>query len=79
MPSSGARFVIFRSGDRTEFNRIITEDENALTGENIIYCQRVTVSNDSNSYLLIIYSRMTPVQPAIDTLERQFWYISLYA
>lgn len=77
MPSSGARFVIFRSGDRTEFNRIITEDENALTGENIIYCQRVTVSNDSNSYLLIIYSRMTPVQPAIDTLERQFWYISL--
>ena len=77
MPPFGARFVILRTGDRAEFNRVITEDENALTGENIIYCQRVTISNDSNSYLLIIYSRMTPVQPAIDTLERQFWYISL--
>ena len=77
IPSTGARFVVFKNGDREEFNRVITEDESALTGENIIYCQKVTVSNDSNSYLLIIYSRMTPVQPAIDTLERQFWYISL--
>ena len=77
MPDSGARFVVFHTGEREEFQRVITEDEGDLKGENIFYCQRVTISNNSRSYLLIIYSRMTPVQPAIETLQTQFLYITL--
>lgn len=77
MPDSGARFVVFHTGEREEFQRVITEDEGDLKGENIFYCQRVTISNNSRSYLLVIYSRMTPVQPAIETLQTQFLYITL--
>lgn len=72
-------------GDPVFYNKSISKDskvwEYSLTkstkdiDDDIVYCQLVTLA-DQNNYLIIISSRLTPVQPAVNTLKMQLFYIT---
>lgn len=67
-------FVISNTDFREEFKMIITNDDSAID-DDILYCQRVKIGNDARNYMIVLYTRVTPVQPAIDTLKTQFIFI----
>lgn len=72
-------------GDPVFYNKNISKDnkvwEYSLTkstkdiNDDIVYCQLVTLA-DQNNYMIIILSRLTPVQPAVNTLKTQLFYIT---
>lgn len=68
--------VIFNEDNSEEFEQIISDNTNQINRDAIIYCQRLSIQNN-NQYMLIIHARVTPVQPAVDTLKTQLLYITL--
>ena len=70
------RSIVFDENNRHEFGQIISDDLKDINEQAIIYCQRLNIQGQTN-FMLIIHARVTPVQPAIDTLKTQFLYITL--
>ena len=68
--------VVFDENNRNEFGQIISDDTQEINESAIIYCQRMEIQGYTN-YMLIIHARVTPVQPAVDTLKTQLLYITL--
>lgn len=68
--------VVFDENNRNEFGQIISDDTQEINESAIIYCQRMEIQGHTN-YMLIIHARVTPVQPAVDTLKTQLLYITL--
>lgn len=72
-----AKFVVLNDDERPEFQQIVTSESNVITNDTIIYCERVKLADNQTNYMIILYSRITPVKPAVDTLKTQLIYITL--
>lgn len=70
-------FVVVDDTNHEYFHQQVSEDEKIVKEEDITYCTRVELKDKSDAYMLIIYSRITPVEPAIATLKTQLLYITL--
>lgn len=70
------KFVVFTEEERTEFNPVLSDNSNIIRNNTIIYCQKVSLA-DNQPYMIVLHARLTPVQPAIDTLKTQLLYITL--
>ena len=68
--------VVFDENNRDEFGQIISDNLKDINEHAIIYCQRLNIQGHTN-FMLIIHARVTPVQPAIDTLKTQLLYITI--
>lgn len=71
------KFVVFKDDSRPEFQQIITDQDDVITNDTIIYCQRVKLADNQSNYMVVLLARVTPVKPAIDTLKTQLLYITL--
>ncbi len=70
-------FVVLTDDDSPYFQQQISENSKIIQDRDLIYCQRVRLSDNSSSYMIVIFARITPVKPAIDTLKTQLLYITL--
>lgn len=71
------KFVVLKNDNRKEFQQVITDKVDVIENDAIIYCERVKLADNNSDYMIIMYARVTPVQPAIDTLKTQLLYITL--
>lgn len=74
---SDPKFVVFKDDERPEFQQVITDQTDVISNDMIIYCQRVKLADNQSNYMIVIFARITPVKPAIDTLKTQLLYITL--
>lgn len=70
-------FVVLTDDNLPFFQQQISDDSKIIQDKDLIYCQRVKLADNSSSYMVVIYARITPVQPAIDTLKTQLLYITI--
>lgn len=70
-------FVVTDDLEHEYFHQLISEDDKIVKNNDIIYCQRVELADHKSTYMIILYARITPVQPAIKTLKTQLLYITL--
>jgi len=70
-------FVVSNDEEHEFFHQQISDSEKIIKNNDIIYCERVELSDKSDSYMIILYSRITPVDPAINTLKTQLLYITI--
>lgn len=71
------KFVVIKDDTRPEFQQVITDKVDVIENNAIIYCERVKLADNYSDYMIVMYARVTPVQPAIDTLKTQLLYITL--
>ena len=71
------KFIVFKDAERPEFQQVITDNVDVIENDAIIYCERVKLADNNSDYMIVIQARVTPVQPAIDTLKTQLLYITL--
>lgn len=71
------KFVVIKDEVRPEFQQVITDKVDVIENNAIIYCERVKLADNHSDYMIVMYARVTPVQPAIDTLKTQLLYITL--
>lgn len=74
---SDPKFVVFKDDERPEFQQVITDQTDVISNDTLIYCQRVKLADNQSNYMIVIFARITPVKPAIDTLKTQLLYITL--
>lgn len=70
-------FIVLTDDDKPYFQQQISENSKIIQNSDLIYCQRVKLADNSSSYMIVIYSRITPVAPAISALKTQLLYITL--
>jgi signal transduction histidine kinase len=74
--SSKEKFYIFESNNiDSRFNLMITDSGKKSSDTSITCCQFVKI--EGTLYLLILDGRLTPVQPAVDTMKTQLYLISI--
>lgn len=69
-------FIVFSENEDSRFNIRILADNTISTTTSII-CGSFINDNEGVEHLLILDTRLTPVQPAVDTLKIQLIYIAL--
>lgn len=70
--SSELFYIIFKDDTNPEFQTMVTDDSKAQERDYLI-CGRFL----DNEHLLIVDSRLTPVEPAVQAMKYQILYISL--
>lgn len=70
-------FVVINQDDNSIFKLPISSDSTIVKDNDFLYCQRLELSDTSRTYMIVIKARITPVQPAVDTLKTQLLYITL--
>ncbi len=74
--STNERFYVLESNNiDSKFNLMIVKDASSEKDASLICCKFITL--DEQMYLVVLDGRLTPVQPAVDTLKTQLYYISL--